>query len=129
MTEAEKPPISGMDWDDPRDVARLIRQGDDYERQRASRRLWSMLSDAQAEARWYKAECDRIWKESQDGPPVPRKAVSPSEAADALGISRAKVYEELTAGRIRSVRSGKRRLIPVAALDEWLESLPDGNSP
>lgn len=56
---------------------------------------------------------------------VRRIALSPIEAATALGISRAKVYEELAAGRLRSVKSGKRRLIPVAALDEWLAELPD----
>ena len=55
---------------------------------------------------------------------VRRIALSPNEAAESLGISRAKVYEELAAGRLRSVRSGKRRLIPVGALDEWLADLP-----
>lgn len=56
--------------------------------------------------------------------PVQRVALSPNEAALALGISRAKLYEELASGRLRSVRSGKRRLIPVGALDEWLTDLP-----
>ena len=55
---------------------------------------------------------------------VPRVALSPNEAAEALGISRAKLYEELASGRLRSVKSGKRRLIPVGALDEWLTDLP-----
>ncbi|MGB9112682.1 MAG: helix-turn-helix domain-containing protein [Acidimicrobiales bacterium] len=54
---------------------------------------------------------------------VRRVAYSPAEAALATGLSRAKVYEELASGRLRSVKSGKRRLIPVGALDEWLESL------
>jgi excisionase family DNA binding protein len=55
---------------------------------------------------------------------VRRVAFSPTEAAQALGISRAKLYEELASGRLRSVKSGKRRLIPVGALDEWLAELP-----
>lgn len=60
----------------------------------------------------------------QAQPEVRRVALSPNEAAAALGISRAKLYEELASGRIRSVKSGKRRLIPVGALDEWLTDLP-----
>jgi excisionase family DNA binding protein len=55
---------------------------------------------------------------------IPRLAFSPNEAAEALGISRAKLYEELASGRLRSLRAGKRRLIPIGALDEWLSDLP-----
>lgn len=47
---------------------------------------------------------------------VDRIAVSPTEAAAMLGVSRPTVYALLHAGRIPSVRVGTRRLIAVAAL-------------
>ena len=49
-----------------------------------------------------------------------RKALSPSEAFALLGISRGLGYELLRAGKLRSVRAGRRILIPVAAIDEYL---------
>jgi excisionase family DNA binding protein len=47
------------------------------------------------------------------------------EAAELTGIGRSKLYEELAAGRIRSVKIGSRRLIPKEALTEFVEGLED----
>ena len=51
---------------------------------------------------------------------IPQRVVSPAEAAQSLGLSERAVYTELQANRLRSFKSGRRRLIPVAALDEWV---------
>ncbi|MBV7292329.1 helix-turn-helix domain-containing protein [Corynebacterium sp. TAE3-ERU16] len=55
-------------------------------------------------------------------PPI---AYSAAEAAKALGISRNYVYQLLRAGEIQSKRSGKRIIITVDALREYVERLPD----
>ena len=51
-----------------------------------------------------------------------RKSVRPTEAARLLGVSRKTVYVLMRSGQLRSVRLGRARLIPVAALDELLSS-------
>jgi excisionase family DNA binding protein len=45
------------------------------------------------------------------------------EAADALRLSRSQIYELIRSGRLRSVKAGRRRLVPVSALAEYVESL------
>lgn len=54
---------------------------------------------------------------------VERLAYSPAEAAKALGISRAKLYQLLDAGALASVRLDRRRLIRPSALVALLDSL------
>ena len=46
-----------------------------------------------------------------------------SDAATLLGISRTNVYHLLNDGRLASVRIGHRRLIPRAALEEFVSEL------
>jgi excisionase family DNA binding protein len=46
-----------------------------------------------------------------------RVAVSPAEAALMIGISRAKLYELLGSGQLRSIKVGSRRLIPMSAIE------------
>lgn len=43
-----------------------------------------------------------------------------------LGLGRSKVYEELSSGRLRSVKVGRRRLISEAALVDYIEHLEHG---
>lgn len=45
------------------------------------------------------------------------------EAADALRISRSVIYELIRSGQLRTVKVGRRRLVPVPALTEYVESL------
>lgn len=45
----------------------------------------------------------------------------PTEAADALGLSRSTVYELLATGAIESVAIGRSRRIPYAALLTWVD--------
>jgi excisionase family DNA binding protein len=54
---------------------------------------------------------------------VERLAYSPAEAAQALGISRAKLYQLLDDGALPSVKLDRRRLIRREALDALLDSL------
>ena len=45
------------------------------------------------------------------------------EAAEALRLSRSLLYELIRSGRLRTVKAGRRRLVPVAALAEYVASL------
>ena len=56
-------------------------------------------------------------------PEVPALMYRVDEAASALRLSRTAIYELIRSGRLRSVKCGRRRLIPVAALREYLAGL------
>lgn len=45
------------------------------------------------------------------------------EAMALLSMSRAVIYEQLRAGRLRSVKQGRSRLVPAAAIMEYVELL------
>jgi excisionase family DNA binding protein len=47
------------------------------------------------------------------------------EAARALRLSRTRIYELIRSKRLRTVKLGRRRLVPVAALTEYVASLPE----
>jgi excisionase family DNA binding protein len=49
-----------------------------------------------------------------------RLALRPQEAADALGISRTTIDQEIADGRLRSKKLGHARLIPIEFLIDWL---------
>ena len=52
--------------------------------------------------------------------PVPRLALSPDEAAAALGVSRDH-FDGHILPELRVVRRGRRKLIPVAEIERWLQ--------
>lgn len=52
--------------------------------------------------------------------PAETLAVSPERAAAMLGIARSTFYASVL-GELRVVRLGRRRLIPIAELERWLE--------
>lgn len=54
---------------------------------------------------------------------VPPVLYRVDEAADALRLSRSLIYELIRSGRLRTVKAGRRRLVPVAALAEYVDSL------
>ena len=54
------------------------------------------------------------------GQPPPRLALTPSEAASALGVSR-DFFDQHIAPELRMVRRGRLRLIPTSELAGWLE--------
>jgi excisionase family DNA binding protein len=53
----------------------------------------------------------------------PRAALRVSEACQTLSISRSKLYEEISAGRLRVLKSGRRTLVPTAEIVAWLNGL------
>lgn len=56
-----------------------------------------------------------------------RLAYSPEEAAQALGIGRATFYQQLLlTHRVRSVKIGRRRLIPVYEIQRLLDDADFG---
>jgi len=62
--------------------------------------------------------------------PSPAQIVAPGArfadipgACHALSVSRSTLYELLSAGRIRSVHLGTRRLIPVSEIDRFAREL------
>lgn len=56
-------------------------------------------------------------------PPFPAGALalSPEQVAQALGITRTKTYALLASKRIRSVKLGRYRRIPVAEVEAFLQ--------
>ena len=49
-------------------------------------------------------------------------AVSPSEAARMMSIGRTMLYAEIGSARLRSAKIGKRRLITIEAIKDWLKA-------
>jgi excisionase family DNA binding protein len=54
-----------------------------------------------------------------------RKSVRPAEAAELLGVCRDTVYVLLRSGQLRSITAGRARLIPLAAIDDFLSATED----
>lgn len=54
---------------------------------------------------------------------MPQLLLTVPEAAEALAISRSKLYELLTAGLVRSVRIDGSRRVPVEALETYVATL------
>lgn len=52
-------------------------------------------------------------------PAIPRLALSPAEAAEALGVSR-DFLDEHIAPELRIVRRGRRKLVAIRELERWL---------
>ncbi|ROT25615.1 helix-turn-helix domain-containing protein [Micromonospora sp. HM5-17] len=50
--------------------------------------------------------------------PLMPRVLRVEEAARALGIGRSLAYDLIRSGRLRSIKIGSRRLIPVSAIDE-----------
>jgi excisionase family DNA binding protein len=62
---------------------------------------------------------------------VTKLLLTPTEAADLLGVSRSTVYELLNSGDIESVHIGRARRIPAASLHAFvnrLRGLDDGQA-
>ena len=59
---------------------------------------------------------------------LPKQAFSINEACQVCGLGRVTLYKEIGAGRLRTVKVGRRTLVPAEALKAWLASLPTGKS-
>ena len=51
---------------------------------------------------------------------IPPLALSINEAAQTIGISRATVYKEITAGRLRTFQINSRRLVSVTEIQNYI---------
>ena len=51
-----------------------------------------------------------------------RLLLRPEEGAEAIGVSRARMYELIAEGRIKSIKIGRSRRIPIAELSRWIEN-------
>lgn len=58
-------------------------------------------------------------------PHAPKAAFNVEEVMDSLGLSRQSVYNEINAGRLRSFKLGRRRLIPADAVPDWVRSMQE----
>ncbi|NIL78389.1 excisionase family DNA-binding protein [Rhodococcus sp. B10] len=54
-----------------------------------------------------------------------RRLYSVPEAMAHTGLGRSNLFNKLASGEIRSVKAGKRRLIPDTAIDEYIEGLEE----
>jgi excisionase family DNA binding protein len=59
-----------------------------------------------------------IAAEARPDPGAPERLLRVNEAAAACGVGRSLLYDEIAAGRLRSIRVGRRRLIPASAIAE-----------
>ena len=53
--------------------------------------------------------------------PVERLLYRPAEAAEAIGVSRTRMYELIASGEIPSLRIGGSLRVPVDLLRRWVE--------
>ena len=86
-------------------------------------RLWNEpgpMSDrlSMAVAELVAALRDEVATERRQGQREPDRLLSIEQAARALGIGRTALYSEIGAGRIRSVKVGRRRLVPSSVIRE-----------
>ena len=61
---------------------------------------------------------DEIATDRRPSEREPDRLLSIEQAVQALGIGRTALYSEIGAGRIRSVKVGRRRLVPSSAVSE-----------
>jgi len=61
---------------------------------------------------------------------APDRMLNVDEASTALGQGRSRIYQEISAGRLRSCVAGRRRLIPASAIAEYIAAAsPPSNEP
>jgi excisionase family DNA binding protein len=77
-----------------------------------SNRLTMALTELAAALR------DEIATERRPSEREPERLLSIEQAARALGIGRTALYSEIGTGRIRSVKVGRRRLVPSSSITE-----------
>lgn len=54
--------------------------------------------------------------------------LTPEEAAARLSVGRSRIFELIGSGRLRSVRLGASRRIPMSALVEFVDALTESDS-
>jgi excisionase family DNA binding protein len=62
------------------------------------------------------ASADRLSRERV------RLLLRPEEAGDALGISRARLFQLLAEGNLKSLKIGRSRRIPISEIERWVDA-------
>ncbi|MEV7482093.1 helix-turn-helix domain-containing protein [Streptomyces halstedii] len=57
------------------------------------------------------------------GPVIPPALYRVPDAVKALGLSRSVVYDLIRAGRLRTVKEGRTRLVPASAITDYVALL------
>lgn len=60
---------------------------------------------------------------SAAGAHVEPRLLAVRDAATATGLSRSNIHKLIASGELASIKVGRRRLIPVAAIDEYVDRL------
>jgi excisionase family DNA binding protein len=63
---------------------------------------------------------EEVRTEADAHPPAPDRLLSVDEAAAALNLGRSALYGEVAAGRLRTVKVGRRRLVPAASIAAFI---------
>lgn len=63
---------------------------------------------------------EELRQEADAAPRAPDRLMSIPEAATTLGLGRTATYGEIGAGRLRSVKVGRRRLVPATAVRDYI---------
>jgi excisionase family DNA binding protein len=63
---------------------------------------------------------EELRTEAEVGPRAPDRLLSIDEAGAALSLGRSLLYSEIGAGRLRSIRVGRRRLVPSDAIRAYI---------
>lgn len=69
-----------------------------------------------------KSSPEQASNEKGKGVKMPKKAITPEIAAEMLSLGRTTIYALISCGKLRSFTEGRRRLIPVEAIDEYVEA-------
>ena len=64
-----------------------------------------------------------VQPQSKRGSPVDELLIDVRSAAERLGLGRTTLYHMVQTGTMESVKCGRRRLIPVAAIEAFVEQL------
>ncbi len=64
---------------------------------------------------------DEVARQLADARNAPDRLLSVPEAADRLGVGRSATYGLMGAGSLRSIKVGKRRLVPEGAIRDYIE--------
>lgn len=64
---------------------------------------------------------EELRAEAVASPRAPDRLYSIDQAAAALGLGRSLLYAEIAAGRLRTIKVGRRRLCPADAIADYIE--------
>lgn len=64
---------------------------------------------------------EELRTEAEAGPRTPDQLHDLTTAAGLMSLGRSRLYAEIGAGRLRTVKVGRRRLVPASAIADYIE--------